>query len=304
MSAVRTSPSLNLCDRDGSPKRSRNRRFSQTDATGFATESIRIVRSECLLDMIDEVEPRTPTPEELNSRAKGKLRLSTLVTSKEDRALAFDSCPYSAPVVPDHSISERRLSSHNRSVSILSLTGSLRAFESSPGSSPSTGTSFSTGRASPLSARNRVVGRLSSLLKRDKSISQPDFTSPESVKLDVILQMKERRDSLVDELLAEHARDASLYVRFISAFHEWNRVGDSKEKKQIAKKLTALFLDPSSMFYLRDVPKDLQQTVQQGHSESLTQLKEHLLDVLAENPHVVRYLSRCDIEERNAAAEN
>ena len=276
MSNIQDSAVVLVGNRECSPKRSRNSR----------------IRRQSVLDMNDEYEPpRIPNlpEEELSFRVgNGKLTLDTSIRKDQQQVNNNTPSPHSAPAVvaPNQAKQGQKRSLHRRSFSIHSLAGSFR---DSDLSSPST---------------TRVVGRLSSLLKRESSsggvlISQSDFRSsnPEAHKLDLlVLNRKERRDALVDQLLAEHARDAVLKVRFITAYHEWNKIADLKGKKHKGRKLIAVFLEPNSMFYLHDVvPKEIQDVIHQGnHVDGFARLKDHLLNELVTNPNVLNYLrSRC-----------
>jgi hypothetical protein len=139
--------------------------------------------------------------------------------------------------------------------------------------------------------------------RRRYSFHRKSFT--ESISLDLNEQTdalaKELLDEngryeLIDSLLADHADQGHLKVRFVVAVNDFEQTTDKKLKTLKGVKIVSIFVDPKSHFHLKGVPPEYEgDLVGRARLSSLKYLKQHVLESLLLEPATQRFMKvRCD----------
>jgi len=242
--------------------------------------------------------PERSIPLSSSTLSRAKLNLGSLVplTTRNLGGTSPIECPHSAPVVQSQPTGVgARVSSHRRKLSVASsIGGSFRLASPSFDTNGSNSSPNTAGR-SPLSAGGRVVGRLSSLLKRESSAHSLDEDAEQgyaSSELEALILDSHYRHALVSDLLANRLRNASLAVRFINGVHMWKATADPKDRRVKGRKLLAVFFDPTSKYFINDLPKELLSSLHHDNVDALEPAKQHLLRALESNELVINFMKQ------------
>jgi len=219
-------------------------------------------------------------------------RLSNLVPGVAWRNLESNdsSRPPFSPVI--------QAESRTRSPSVLSLLSSPKRSGPEP-LSPQSPQSFS-----PLLTGSRLAGRLRGAMtekKREKALTVDDFSTAETKELDELLLNFECRSELVNTFLAQHQRDSSVQVRFISAVIEIQGISDKSEKRVKLKRIFSLFIQQGSLFRLRSIPEELYP--KPGDMESMEVLRAFVLSELIKTKIVIEFMANRKDEDFMSRSE-
>jgi hypothetical protein len=89
-------------------------------------------------------------------------------------------------------------------------------------------------------------------------IKLPDDMDPQLLdELELVLSDRDKRDRLVEHLLAEHVDGGSAKVRFMSAVGEYDRTVAKSEKALKGKKIVSTFLQRDAPFPLQGLPREV-----------------------------------------------
>lgn len=99
------------------------------------------------------------------------------------------------------------------------------------------------------------------------------------------------RYDLIDSLLADHADQGHLKVRFVVAVLDFEQTTDKKLKALKGAKIISTFVDPKSHFHLKGIPSDYESDlVRHTRFSSLKHLKLHVLESLLLEPTVQTFM--------------